>query len=70
MWNIINKYTGEVLETGHEAAKDVANQPPSWELAAEQAEADDAKEWRDANEANRIAEGRWEDNGCQPVRDL
>lgn len=54
----------------HEAAKDVANQPPSWELAAEQAAADDAKEWREANEANRIAEGRWEDNGCQPVRDL
>ncbi len=33
-------------------------------------EAADALEWRECGEANRIAEGRWEDNGCRPVRDL
>ncbi len=54
----------------HEAAKAAANQPESWVTAAERAAADDAKEWREANVANRLAEGRWEDNGCQPVRDL
>jgi hypothetical protein len=53
-----------------EAGKAVANQPDPWVLSAERAAKEDAEEWRVANEANRRAEGRWEDNGCQPVRDL
>lgn len=33
-------------------------------------DAADALEWREAAEDMRRREGAWEDNGCQPVRDL
>jgi hypothetical protein len=35
-----------------------------------QEDAAEHAEWCEASDAMRRAEGAWEDNGCQPVRDL